>query len=83
MAGKKEKVTFEIQKDLIKMLEVAAEKHNLPSVDKAHRCILDFVATDGDWGDIFNTRRCIRCGSISKYDSPIIILLYKLSKVSR
>ena len=63
MAGKKEKVTFEIQKDLIKMLEVAAEKHNLPSVDKALRCILDFVATDGDWEDIFITRRCIRCGS--------------------
>ena len=45
------------------MLEVATEKHNLPSVDKALRCILDFVATDGDWEDIFNTRRCIRCGS--------------------
>ena len=64
MAGKKEKVTFEIQNDLLlKMLEVAREKHNLPSVDKALRCILDFVATDGDWEDIFNTRRCIRCGS--------------------
>ena len=49
MAGKKEKVTFEIQNDLIKMLEVATEKYNLPSVDKALRCILDFVANDGDW----------------------------------
>ena len=62
MAGKKRKVTFEIQNDLLKMLEVAAEKHNLPSVDKALRCILDFVATDGDWEDIFNTEDVLDVG---------------------
>ncbi|MBL06424.1 MAG: hypothetical protein CL773_00955 [Chloroflexi bacterium] len=63
MAGQKEKVTFEIQKDLTQMLESAAEKYDLPSVDKALRCILDYVATDGDWDEIFDEVRCIRCGS--------------------
>ena len=62
MAGQKEKVTFEIQKDLTQMLESAAEKYDLPSVDKALRCILDYVATDGDWDEIFDEVRCIRCG---------------------
>ena len=63
MAGQKEKVTFEIQKDLTQMLESAAEKYDLPSVDKALRCILDYVATDGDWDEIFDEVRCIRRGS--------------------
>lgn len=52
MAGKKESVSFDIQKDIILMLEKATEKYNLTSVDKAMRCILDYVATDGDWDDI-------------------------------
>jgi len=62
MAGKKESVSFDIQKDIIQMLEKATEKYNLASIDKAMRCILDYVAIDGDWDDIFNTRRCLRCG---------------------
>ena len=44
------------------MLEKATEKYHLASIDKAMRCILDYVAIDGDWDDIFNTRRCLRCG---------------------
>ena len=35
MAGKKECVSFDIQKDLIQMLEKATEKYNLASIDKA------------------------------------------------
>jgi len=65
MAGDKEQVTFEIQSDLIKMLDHIKSKYDLPSTDKVIRCILDYVATDGDWEEIFNVRRCIRCGSKS------------------
>jgi len=60
MAGAKIGVEFQVQKDLVKMLEFAAEKYKLG--DKALRCILDYIATDADWDEIFKTIRCIRCG---------------------
>ena len=63
MAGTKEKVEFEIQSDLINMLEHIKDKFDLPSTDKVLRCMLDYVATDGNWDEIFDVRRCIRCGS--------------------
>tara|TARA_B100000927_G_scaffold272105_1_gene249489 strand:+ start:248 stop:448 length:201 start_codon:yes stop_codon:yes gene_type:complete len=61
MAEDKIEQTFEIQKDAIKMLDDAVEKHNLESRDKALRCLLDYCAEDGDWEDIFETVRCLRC----------------------
>tara|TARA_B100000989_G_scaffold7606_1_gene5280 strand:- start:843 stop:1043 length:201 start_codon:yes stop_codon:yes gene_type:complete len=61
MAEDKIEQTFEIQKDAIKMLDEAVEKHNLESRDKALRCLLDYCAEDGDWEDIFETVRCLRC----------------------
>jgi|TARA_B100000700_G_scaffold219902_1_gene242019 hypothetical protein len=61
MAGDKIEHTFEIQEDAIKMLDEAVEKHNLESRDKALRCLLDYCAEDGDWEDIFETVRCLRC----------------------
>ena len=61
MAEDKIEQTFEIQKDAIKMLDEAVEKHNLESRDKALRCLLDYCAEDGDWQDIFETVRCLRC----------------------
>jgi len=61
MAEDKIKQTFKIQKDAIKMLDEAVEKHNLESRDKALRCLLDYCAEDGDWEDIFETVRCLRC----------------------
>ena len=64
MAGLKQPVPFEIQQDAVRMLEAAVEKYQLRSVDKALRCILDYVATDGDWDDIFGEIRCIRCGGL-------------------
>ncbi|MBC79066.1 MAG: hypothetical protein CL772_02475 [Chloroflexi bacterium] len=63
MAGEKKEVIFEIQADLVNMLDHLKDKYDLASKDKALRCILDYVATDGDWDEIFNVRRCIRCGS--------------------
>ena len=63
MAGSKKSISFEIQSDLVEMLNDAVEKYDLPDINKAMRCILDYVASDGDWENIFNTRRCLRCGS--------------------
>ena len=62
MAGTKIGVEFQVQKDLVKMLEFAAEKYKLVDKDKTLRCILDYIATDADWDEIFKTIRCIRCG---------------------
>ena len=62
MAGIKTETTFEVQQDLINMLDEAASRYDLPSRDKALRCILDYVAQDGDWNAIFGNIRCLRCG---------------------
>lgn len=62
MAGEKIGVEFQIQEDLVKMLEHAAEKYELGDKDKALRCILDYIAVDADWEEIFKNIRCIRCG---------------------
>ncbi len=62
MAGIKNGVSFSVQADLVAMLEAAASKYNLRDRDKALRCILDYVAQDGDWDEIFGKIRCMRCG---------------------
>ena len=62
MAGEKISVEFDVQEDLIKMLEYASDKYKLGDKSKALRCILDYVATDADWEEMFKQIRCIRCG---------------------
>ncbi|MBT5469855.1 MAG: hypothetical protein HOK41_04580 [Nitrospina sp.] len=62
MAGKKISVEFDVQEDLVKMLEYATDKYRLGDKSKALRCILDYVATDADWEEMFKQIRCIRCG---------------------
>ena len=62
MAGLKKQTPLEVQEDLLGMLDEAASRYNLPSRDKALRCILDYVAKDGDWDQIFGKIRCLRCG---------------------
>lgn len=62
MAGAKEQTSFDLQADLIAMLDEAARRYGLPTRDKALRCVLDYVATDGDWDEIFTKIRCLRCG---------------------
>ena len=62
MAGLKQATTFEVQQDLLEMLDEAVRKYNLPSRDKALRCILDYTAQDGNWDEIFSQTRCLRCG---------------------
>lgn len=44
------------------MLDQAASQYNLSGRDKALRCILDYVAADGNWDEIFGKVRCLRCG---------------------
>ena len=72
MAGEKNGVAFQVQKDLIKMLEYAADKYKLGDKDKALRCILDYIATDADWDEIFQKIRCIRCGPHGGWSPPNI-----------
>lgn len=62
MAGEKIGVEFQIQKDLETMLEYAVVKYKLGDKHKALRCVLDYIATDADWDEIFQRIRCIRCG---------------------
>ncbi len=62
MAGTKEQTSFDVQADLLAMLDEAARKYSLPDRDKALRCVLDYVATDGNWDEIFSEIRCLRCG---------------------
>ncbi len=64
MAGKKNATTFAVQQDLIEMLDEATARYNLASRDKALRCILDYVAEDGNWDEIFGQYRCLRCGGM-------------------
>ena len=58
MAGKKVAVEFDVQEDLVKMLEYASDKYQLGDKSKALRCILDYVATDADWEEVFKQIRC-------------------------
>ncbi len=62
MAALKTQTNFEVQEDLLSMLDEAATRYNLPSRDKALRCVLDYVARDGDWDEVFGKTRCLRCG---------------------
>ena len=61
MAGKKISVEFDVQEDLVKMLEYAAEKYKLGDKSKALRCLLEFTAIDGGWDLLLNQIRWIRC----------------------
>jgi len=61
MSGDKESVAFEINADAIKMLSKIVDKYDLPDTSKAIRCLLDYVAEDGDWDTIFKKIRCRRC----------------------
>ena len=62
MAGDKISVQFEINDDAEELLNEVVEKYELKDTSKALRIILDYVAEDGDWDEIFGTVRCRRCG---------------------
>ncbi len=62
MAGAKQPTSFEVQQDLLSMLDNIAQKYELPDRGKALRCILDYIAKDANWNEIFSVTRCLRCG---------------------
>jgi len=62
MSGRKLKVAFEIHPDSFDMLLRAADQYQIPDASKTLRCILDYVAAEGDWDRIFGKVRCRRCG---------------------
>ncbi len=70
MAGDKMSVTFEVQADAVEMLEHAAATFGLPGRDKALRCLLDYLAKDANWNQIFTLVRCMRCGDKSGWKPP-------------
>jgi hypothetical protein len=61
MAGDKVTATFEVQSDALDLLDEAVKKYDLPSRDKALRCLLDWLAEDGDMDEVFDVIRCRRC----------------------
>ena len=61
MAKDKITVSFEIHSDSEDMLKEIVEKFDLPDKSKAIRCLLDYVAEDGEWEEIFDTVRCNHC----------------------
>ena len=62
MAGIKQPGGLQVQQDVLDMLDEAARRYDLPDRDKALRCVLDYVAQDGVWDEIFKKVRCLRCG---------------------
>ena len=70
MAGKKIPVTFEVQADAEQMLEYAAKQYGLPNKDKALRCLLDYLAKEADWNQIFTLIRCLRCKDSAGWHPP-------------
>ncbi len=61
MAGDKVAVQFEINDDAGEMLDKIVQQFGLPDKSKAIRIMLDYVAEDGDWDEIFGEVRCRRC----------------------
>ena len=61
MAKDKITVSFEINSSSRDMLQEITEKYDFPDNSKAIRCLLDYVADDGDWDEIFDTIRCNHC----------------------
>ena len=49
MAGTKITVEFEVQQDLVKMLEYAAEKYSLGDKSKVFWRILNYATANTDW----------------------------------
>ena len=70
MSGDKISGTFEIQEDAEKTLEYAVTQYGLPSKDNALRCLLDYLAKDANWNQIFTLIRCIRCADDGGWKPP-------------
>ena len=61
MSGEKTTIPVEINVDSEEMLSKIVAQYDLSDTSKAIRCLLDYVAEDGDWDAIFKKIRCRRC----------------------
>jgi hypothetical protein len=52
------------------MLDHAAKMYGIPDRDKALRVLLDYMAKDANWDQIFTLIRCVRCGNKSGWKEP-------------
>jgi hypothetical protein len=54
--------TVELESDKIKFLEGIAERHGLPDVGKAIRCLINYARENPDkHAEIFDEIRCLDC----------------------
>ena len=53
MSGEKTTIPVEINVDAEEMLSEIITQYQLSDSSKAIRCLLDYVAEDGDWDTIF------------------------------
>ena len=68
--GQKSKLEVELHADTVEMLEYAKEMYGFRSASKALRVILDYMATDADWTEVFLNQRCLRCGAGKGWQRP-------------
>ncbi|MCY3980856.1 MAG: hypothetical protein OXF26_03495 [Alphaproteobacteria bacterium] len=61
MAGDKVKVEVELNPDMLTLLDDAVKDYRLADRSKALRCLLDWLAADGDRDTVFKKIRCRRC----------------------
>ena len=61
MAGDKQAHSFEVTQDHLDWLKEMVGKYDLPDIDKALRCLIDYGIDDGDTDQIFKEIRCLRC----------------------
>jgi len=61
MAGDKVKIEVELNADMLALLDDAVKDYRLPDRSKALRCLLDWLAVDGDRDAVFKKIRCLRC----------------------
>ena len=52
MSGEKTTISIEIKVDAEEMLSKIVTQYDLSDTSKAIRCLLDYVAEDGDWDTI-------------------------------
>lgn len=68
--GQKTKMEVDLHPDTVEMLEYAKEIYGFRSTSKALRVILDYMATDADWNEVFLNQRCLRCGAGKGWQRP-------------
>ena len=61
MAGDKVTVEVELNPDMLTLLDDAVKDYRLADRGKALRCLLDWLAVDGDRDRVFKKIRCRRC----------------------